>query len=239
MRRVRKLLLWLLAVYVLVTLGLFLAQRRLLYARGPMKPLWGEVRRLSTGVAVTVSGPDPRLVWFHGNGSQLGALKWVAESLGEPVLLVEYPGYGDSPGSPSEESILAAAREALGPRDDWVCIGQSLGTGVAMAMAAERRCGRLVLVSPYTTMAEVAAEEYPIFPVRWLLLDRWDSRARAADVKIPTLIVHGTADEVVPYRMGQELASTIPGARLLILPGKGHNDLFGKRFWAAIRDFAS
>lgn len=238
MRHVRTLLLVAVGVYLAFVVALFFGQRRLLYARGPARPLWGEVRRLSGGVAVVDSRPHPRVVWFHGNGGQLGTMQWVPSGLGLPVRLVEYPGYGDSPGEPTETSILATAREALGERNSWVCVGQSLGTGVAIAMAAEGRCARLILVSPYTSMPEVAAEHYWIFPVRWLTLDTWDSRTRAEQVRVPTLIVHGDHDEVVPYRMGQEIAGIIPGARLVTLRGRGHNNLFGKRFWALLREAA-
>lgn len=238
MRHVRKLLWIVVGAYVVATVALFVGQRRLLYARGPAKPLWGEVHRLSTGVAVLESGRDPQVVWFHGNGGQLGTMKWVPSGLGLPVRLVEYPGYGDSPGSPTEASILATAREALGDRNSWVCLGQSLGTGVAIAMAAEGRCARLILVSPYTSMPEVAAEHYWVFPVRWLTLDTWDSRTRARQVTVPTLVVHGDHDEVVPYAMGQEIAGIIPGARLETFRGRGHNNLFSKRFWALLRTFA-
>lgn len=226
-------------VYALVVVGMFLGQRRLIYIRLPPVPLWGEVQVLPSGVPVIRSGPDPRLAWFHGNADQLGTLEPVARGLDRPTLFVEYPGYGESPGSPTEASLLAVAREALATlAQPPTCVGHSLGTGVAVAMAAEGRCRRLVLIAPYTSIADAAQARYPWLPAWWLVLDRWDSRARAGGVRVPTLVLHGEHDRVVPTGMGREMAATIPGATYVELAGRGHNDVYGPELWGRIRAFA-
>lgn len=226
-----------LGVYALLVLAAFVAQRRLLYLRLPAVELWGDVDRLPGGTPVIRSGPDPGVVWFHGNADQLGTLRPVAEALSRPALFVEYPGYGHSPGRPTEASILAVAREAMGTLEHPACLGHSLGTGVAIAMAAEGRCERLVLISPYTSITEAAQSQYPALPARWLVLDRWESRSRAPAINVPTLILHGEHDPVVPTWMGRELATLIPGARFVLLQGRHHNDLYGPELWGPVLAF--
>ena len=186
-------------------------------------------------------GDEPTIVFFHGNGEQLAddadlLQSFVARGFG--VFAVEYPGYGVASGEPTETTILGAARAALDRlhgalgvgRDRTVIVGQSLGTGVAVAMAAEQRCARLVLLSPYTSIGDVAQAALPWLPARWLVLDRFDSYARAPSVTSPTLVVHGDHDEVIPFALGQRLATRLH-ARFLACAGRHHNDL-----WSAFGD---
>jgi uncharacterized protein len=183
----------------------------------------------------------PVVVHFHGNGEQAGNLGGLAEAYaagGVSFAAVEYPGYAGAPGSPGEASLVDAGRKALqhltGPmgvaRDRLVLSGQSVGTGVAMALAEEGWGTRLVLLSPYTSLPDVAARAFPWLPVRLLLRDRFDSLARAPRVRVPVLVVHGTHDEVIPFELGARLSGAFPpgGCRLLQVEGAHHNDL-----WAA------
>jgi pimeloyl-ACP methyl ester carboxylesterase len=230
-------------LYLSVCGLLFVAQRRLLY------PAPGErAQPVGKGAVVEVPGgtpllwrdagtPGPVVVHFHGNGEQVGWLGWLAEAYaaqGVSFAAVEYPGYPGAAGAPSEAAILSAARAALahltGPlgvaRERLVLEGQSLGSGVAVALAAEGWGRRLVLLTPYTSLPDVAAAAFPFVPARLLLLDRFDSMARAAGVTRPALVVHGTADRVVPFELGRALSAALPRARLLELPGVGHNDVW-------------
>jgi uncharacterized protein len=178
----------------------------------------------------------PTLVHFHGNGETLRGLvpfglELVNRGLG--VLLVEYRGYGSSPGETSEQGIYldaAAALDALEQRgiarDRIILSGTSLGTGVAAEMAARGRGARLVLISPYTSIPRVAARIAPFLPTSWIISDRFDTLSKAGRLGLPVLIIHGDEDEIIPYVMGQELAAAIPSARLITVPGGHHNDLF-------------
>lgn len=178
----------------------------------------------------------PTLVHFHGNGETLRGLvpfgvELVNRGLG--VLLVEYRGYGSSPGEATEQGIYldaAAALDALEqrgtPRDRIVLSGTSLGTGVAAEMAARGRGARLVLMTPYTSIPRVADRIAPFLPTSWIITDRFDTLSKAGRLRLPVLIIHGDADEVIPYAMGQELAAAIPTAHLITVPGGHHNDLF-------------
>ena len=181
----------------------------------------------------------PTLVFFHGNGEQVADFvpelaRWRAGGVG--VLAVEYPGYGGAPGSPSEASLFRAARAAVAhlhgtlgvPVEQTVLFGRSLGTGVATQLASEGAGQRLLLVSPFTSLAEVGQRTFPFLPVRWLLRDRFDSAALAPRVQLPVLILHGTRDEVVPFALGQALAGRFPQAVFQPVPGAGHNDILDR-----------
>jgi len=231
------------AVIVLGVAALFAGQRALIYpapqpARSPSAEL-GELLRLPSTVALWSAPPSaaPVVVHFHGNGEQLADLGRVIAGLragGSGVLAVEYPGYGLAPGSPSEAALLSAGREALACLRDRLGVaperivlqGQSLGSGVASQLAAEGHGAALVLISPFTSMADLAARIFPSLPLHRLVRDRFDTRGIARSVRVPVLIVHGDRDEIVPFPMGEELARTFPDARLMRVEGAHHNDLW-------------
>jgi pimeloyl-ACP methyl ester carboxylesterase len=126
------------------------------------------------------------------------------------------------------------------PVDRVVIEGQSLGTAVAAELAARRRVRKLVLISPFTSVTDLVGRFFP-FPARYLVRDRFDTRAIAPGIRIPVLIIHGSDDEVVPFAMGEELARVFPDARLISVEGGGHNDLWarhGPLLAGAIAQFA-
>jgi uncharacterized protein len=260
-RRVLSVLREAVAIYLVALLLTWAFQRRLLYpARGrgdgPAPPD-AELRTLSAedGVPVhTLVWPaptgSPTVVLFHGNGEVIGENVGIARILvakGLGVALVEYRGYGcSSAGSPTEAGLYADAEAALtdletrgvGPKD-VVLWGVSLGTGVAAEMAKRGRGSALVLVSPYTSMGDVAASHVFWLPARLLLRDRFETLSKAGAVQIPTLVLHGTDDEVVPFSQGRRVADAIHGAQLIEVPGGHHNDLFVRRPVAYLDELAA
>jgi pimeloyl-ACP methyl ester carboxylesterase len=184
------------------------------------------------------SGAPRTVVYFHGNGEVVGDDVWFARELvrhGFDVVLVEYRGYGSSRGGhPSESGLYADAAAILDllaasgiGRDRIILWGMSLGTGVAAEMAVRGRGGALVLVAPYTSILDMASRFVPFLPVRWIMRDdRFETLAKAPGIEVPTLIFHGTRDEVVPFEMGQRVASAVPGAKLVAVDGGHHTDLF-------------
>ncbi len=188
------------------------------------------------------------VVHFHNNRETVESAASFARALrarGLGVVLMEYRGYGASAGlAPSEEGLyedaeavldMLAARGVL--PDQIVLSGASLGTGVAAEMARRGRGGRLVLVTPYTSIADLVTAFVPGFPAWALLADRFDTLAKAASIRVPTLVIHGDADEIVPFAMGRRVAGAIAGARLLRVPAGRHGDLFardGTRLFDAI-----
>jgi hypothetical protein len=217
-----------------------LGQRQLLYPRPDPEPIpdRGEVLRVpfdggDVPLWIVTTPGAPLVVWFHGNAEQAATESSTGQSLiarGLSVAIAEYPGYGMATGAgPTETTILSAARatmRSLSARSKHiVCAGQSLGTGVAAAMAADGYCERLELISPYTSLPEAAQAATPWLPARWLVLDQLDTGSRAAALHVPTLIIHGVDDRTVPIAMGRALASAIPGAELVERAGRGHNDV--------------
>jgi len=179
----------------------------------------------------------PTLVHFHGNGEDVAgqvSLVHAMRKAGLGVCAVEYPGYGPAKGTPVSEAAIYSASEAalnhlyeLGaPRNSIVLQGQSLGTGVAAEMARRGHGARLVLISPYTSMVEMAARVVPFLPVKWLVHDRYETDRKAPALTIPVLVIHGTNDEVVPFAMGQRIAALLPNREFVPVEGGHHNDLF-------------
>ena len=205
--------------------------------------------------ALALPAGAPVLVYFHGNGVAMGDVLWMGREFarrGLGVVLCEYRGYGLSAGhAPDEqgfyrdaEAVLDhLAEQGVGP-DRVVLFGESLGTGVAAEMAARGRGAALVLVAPYTSMPDIGDHviaRFPILPVRLLMRERFATIDKAPRITVPTLILHGTDDEVVPYAMGRRLGEVLPNARLVSVPGGHHNDLFlgaGARFFGEVASFA-
>jgi uncharacterized protein len=172
----------------------------------------------------------PTIIFFHGNAaSRADFLKQglLFHQRGWGVVLASYRGYSGNPGSPTEAGLMADARATIavvaprvGPIIAW---GHSLGSGVAAKMASEGRTAGLVLESPYTSLVDVAAKQYPDMPVRLLLLDRFDTRSLLGRIFVPVLIFHSTDDPVIPFAMGQELADNLGNrATFVRMTGLGH-----------------
>jgi hypothetical protein len=252
------------ALYSATTFALWALQRELLYhpdSRASVPPsfypmLAGvEELRLNTAdgielVAWHAPAPAgrPTVVLFHGNASSLRGeryrLKYFMDaSMG--ALMVAYRGYSGNPGSPTEAGLYADARAALDwldvrgvPRESIALYGQSLGSGVATKMAAERDFGALVLEAPYTSTVDVAARRFPVIPVRWLMADRFDSLARIAEIDEPLLIMHGDADYVIPQSQARRLFAAANQPKQAFWPsGVGHDDLFDSGGFKTARDF--
>lgn len=192
-------------------------------------------------VAAQFPPPDDHartVVVFHGNGETMGGRVQLAEDLrarGLGVVLAEFRGYGlaSSSGPPDKAGLYrdAAAildelkHQRIGPQR-VALMGISLGTGVAAEMAARGRAASLILVSPYTSITAMASAVVPFLPAGWLCPDRFDTLSKAPRIHVPTLVIHGDSDEVVPFGMGQQVAAAIPGANLRVVRGGHHNDLF-------------
>lgn len=244
---------WLIFVAVLGYGGLlalmYLFQRALMYfpdtARTPPRqaglPQAEEVT-LTTGdgerlIAWTVAPRDdkPVIIYFQGNG---GALKlrvarfsWIAAS-GFGLIALSYRGYGGSSGTPSEDGLIRDARAAYDfalaryPARRLVLWGESLGTAVAIALAAERAVGALILDAPFTSAADIGAAAFPFAPVRWLIKDGYRSDRRIARVHAPLLVLHGERDSVVPIGFGERLfALANEPKRMVRFPDGDHVDL--------------
>jgi fermentation-respiration switch protein FrsA (DUF1100 family) len=201
------------------------------------------------------SAPSPSrftIVVFNGNAgnrSYRAPLAAALQARGHAVLLFDYRGYGGNPGTPTESGLREDARAARAfvvgradvDRERIAYFGESLGTGVAVTLAAEHAPAALILRSPFTSMVDVGQMHYPILPVRWFLRDRYMSGERIARIKSPLLVIAGDRDGVIPLDHSQRLydAATSP-KEILIVRGADHNDaalLDGDEMIAAVSAF--
>lgn len=181
--------------------------------------------------------PKSVVVYLHGNGETLADSVYLAGEVtarGLGFVAVEYRGYGQAPtDGPDEPGLYADAEATLrhlhasGVSPDRITLwGNSLGTGVAAEMARRGHATRLVLQAPFTSIPDVASRWVPWVPTGWIIADRFDTAAKASELTLPTLILHGDADDVVPYDMGVTLSDALPNAELITVPGGRHNDIF-------------
>jgi fermentation-respiration switch protein FrsA (DUF1100 family) len=192
-------------------------------------------------------GEKPVVLYFHGNGGSLSYRVGRFRALtgdGTGLLALSYRGYGGSTGSPTEQGLLADAAAlyafaaARYPAERIVLWGESLGSGVAVALAAEQKVARVVLEAPFSSAADIGAAVYPFLPVRWLMKDQFRSDERIGKVKAPLLFLHGALDRVVPLAFGERLFGLAnEPKRLVRFPRGDHNDLDAHGAQAAAREF--
>ena len=234
-------------LYGTVAALFYVNQRRLLYVADARRVTPAEAG-LGGFEAVSIPTPDGEtlqgwwrapptsghgaVLYFHGNSGALIQRRQRFEDMAEAglgVLAVSYRGYGGSTGRPSEQALIGDAAVVL----DWLgerapvartaVFGESLGSGVAVALAAEREVGGLVLDSPYSSIERVAARLYPWLPVSLLASDRFDSAARIGRVREPIFISHCTGDALIPISEARRLAGLARSPVVLdAVPGCAH-----------------
>ncbi len=256
-----------LAVFVGVCAVLYLLQERLIFLRAPLVdgdrravsllPDTEEIEiaaadgtRLHGWLRHTTSDVGPRglVLYFGGNAEEVSGQVRDAEAFAPwSLAAINYRGYGLSEGRPSEASLTADARVIY----DWfakldgidpnriVVFGRSLGTGVAVQLAASRPVHAVALVSPFDSLRSIAQSQYPFVPVSLLLKHPFDSIARAPAIRIPALVLVGADDRLVPPRLSQRLYDAWAGPKQWIsIPDADHNDLHVQPgYWPAIHAF--
>jgi fermentation-respiration switch protein FrsA (DUF1100 family) len=256
-----KWLLGALVVFGCFVLVMYLAQRSLMYLpeRQRVSPAAAGFPGATEIVLNTADGEKviawhvpphedkPVILYFHGNG---GSLRYRAQRFkeltadGTGLLALSYRGYGGSTGHPTEAGLLADAKALYAfarerySAERLVLWGESLGSGVAVALAAEQPVGRIVLEAPFTSAADVASTVYWFMPIRLLMKDQFRSDERIAKVQAPVLILHGERDYVVPFAQGQRLFTLAnEPKRFVPMRRGGHNDLDEHGAQDAVRAF--
>lgn len=176
-------------------------------------PALGGDTEADRGVTVLVAAGNA------GDRSLRAPLAQALRERGLSVLLFDYRGYGGNPGDPTEEGLaldVRAAREYLVadldvPQDRLVYFGESLGCGVVTELATEHPPGGLLLRSPFTELSAVAQEHYPFLPTKLLLKDRFPVAENVARVRVPTTVVYGSADSIVPAEQSRAVADAAAG----------------------------
>jgi uncharacterized protein len=189
----------------------------------------------------------PVVLYFHGNGDFLAGFfgrfrDLIADGMG--IVALSYRGYAGSSGQPSETGLMQDAAAAYAfttarySADKIVVWGFSLGTGVAVALAAEQRIGKLILEAPYTSIPDVAASIFWFMPVRLLMRDQFRSDERIARVKAPLLVMQGANDPAIPIVLGERLFALANEPKQFVrFPGGGHENLASFGAIATARQF--
>lgn len=244
----------------LITAALYFLQRSVLYQPGERltpEQFQNKVAGTFNGAATVIPGFDAIVlepsagtpvvatsVWFHGNagtGGQRDMYAPVFNQRGLRLVLAEYPGYAARDGVPTEQQIVQDGRALLAevarrfPKEPIILVGESLGSGVATQLAAQPGKGpvaqRIILLTPYMSIAQTAAQSYPMLPwVRFLVKDRFDSASALPLFAGPVSILVAEKDEVIGAKQGRDLAQialTRPNGKastfVLEIPGAGHS----------------
>jgi pimeloyl-ACP methyl ester carboxylesterase len=238
--------------YLLLCAWMYATQRAQIYFPTPAsaapraKVLWVESAAEHIKVWVVGRPGSSALLYFGGNAEDVaGNVDALARAFPDRSLyLVNYRGFGGSSGRPSEAGLrddaIAVFDQVRPEHPDIAVIGRSLGSGVAVQLAATRPVERLALVTPYDSLVNVARTHFRWLPVAILLKDRFDSAARAPEVKVPVLIVIAAEDEIIPPARSEALAQAFaPGqVEVVVVPGVGHNTLdLSHRYLDVLRGF--
>ena len=239
MRTVVSLLVIAAVVYLGLGAWVYATQRSQIYFpvvethRPDAQVRWIESQGQRLKIWVVPRAGSRALLYFGGNAEDVaGNLEAFAAAFPDRSLfLVNYRGYGGSSGQPAEAALFADALSIFdhvqAESSEIAVMGRSLGSGVAMFVASERPVERLVLVTPFDSLVNVAREYFRWLPVGWLMRDRYESASRASAVSAPVLVVLAGQDEIIPRARSEALVAAFsPGqAQMVVVPGVGHNTL--------------
>jgi len=265
MRRLKRMIGWLIILYIAGFATVWFARIALIYPfnstyqtpESASEPRLKE-HRLKTDDGNTLiiwarpaKGRKATILYFHGNAGNLTGRAQRFNRLidrGYGVVAMAYRGSSGSTGKPSEDVISKDAillrsslAQILGkaPKGKIIYYGESLGTGVAAKLASTTPPDALILEAPYTSIVDLAAKQMPMFPIRTVLDQRWETNRYIKTVSSPTLILHGTNDQVIPYIMGKTVFA-LSGAKnkqMETLQGGGHLSAFTVQGQTAIYRF--
>ena len=251
------------AILIGVPAAAWLAQERLIFFPQPIisiahlpaeaKPLEivaTDGTRLRGWMRDAIALPAPVVVYFGGNAEE------VSGTLADPrwprdwaIVAINYRGYGASEGTPGEAALVADAHvifDAISVRPDvdarrMVALGRSLGTGVAVKLAAARPIAGLILVSPYDSLVALGRTHYPLLPVSMLLRHRFDSAADAPNLHVPLLAIVAESDSIIPRERSRALYDAWAGPKSwAVVRSTDHNTLSAPdAFWARVAEFLS
>jgi uncharacterized protein len=225
--------------YIGLCIALYTMQRSFQYFPTPRRlgatQLAGTFQSGDALLQLTVrphAGPGA-VLYFGGNGEDVSSsvAPLMAAFPEREIVMLHYRGYGGSAGRPTEADITADAAglfdKVHAEHPDVIVIGRSLGTGVAARLASTRPVSRLVLVTPYDSLLGIAERQFPFFPVKYLLIDKYESWRYVPAIKVPVLILAAGKDEVIPAASTEALrARFAPGqVTTVMVPGASHNTI--------------
>lgn len=226
-------------LYLALCIALWVFQRSLIYfpqpaaLTTPASLLTLSVADAQVQVTVRPKGGPNALIYFGGNAEDVSRnLPGFSQAFPDHALyLLHYRGFAGSTGAPSEDAI---ARDAITLFDkvyathpNIAVVGRSLGSGVAVRLASQRPASRLILITPYDSLQAIAVRQYPVFPVKWLLQDTFESWKYAEHISIPTLLLAAEHDDIIPRANTEKLYEHFAKgvAALKVISGVGHNSI--------------
>lgn len=225
--------------YLGVCVAFFFYQRSLIYFPQPRSSgvaatfIKLPVKEAEVYASARVQDKPGAVIYLGGNAEYAGfALDTLSAAFPKhAVYALDYRGYGGSSGTPSEQALqkdaLALFDMVHAKHPQIIVVGRSLGSGIATALARERPVSRLVLITPYFSLEELAAKYFPYVPIRWILSDKFESWRHAPHIKAPTIIVVAEHDEIIPRASSEQLHRAFPSgvAAYYTLPGADHNNI--------------
>jgi len=229
MNKIYYTLIFVLAVYLVITLSLYFFQRNLLYYPSENNYSGDRLTVPIEKVKIKTQDNIELLSWYHkknvsdyktilflhGNAGSLEDRIYKLNFLGNldvNFLIIAWRGYSGSSGKPSEFGLYQDAKSALnwlnskGITDDKIVLyGESLGTSVAIEVGQNRDFAGIILEAPFTSMIDIGQKHYPYFPVKLLLKDKYVNKNKIRNVKSPVLVMHGKEDKIVPFYMGKKI----------------------------------
>lgn len=195
-----------------------------------------------------ITAESPLIIYYGGNAEEVsGNLLEMDQFPPASFMFMNYRGYGKSQGKPTEKNLVKDAlyvfdelviNEGIDP-NHIILMGRSLGSGVAVQVAAQRKIRGLILVTPFDSLVNVAKSHYPIFPVNWAVKHRFDSVMVAGEIETQALALLGTADSVIPNKHTHALVKTWGGLiESVTIQGADHNNIqLFPEYWSAIGRF--
>ncbi len=240
-------------VYIMFTLFLYFTQDKYIFYPQPLNVQTTSIFKQYSNVDdISIKTPDdnvlngwlikstkfgkaPLVIYFGGNSEEVSDMFSTANQINDKTwALINYRGYGSSSGSPSEKSLFNDSLliyDYLQARKDVdnqkiIVFGRSLGSGVAVYLAQNRQVDRMILVTPYDSMTNIAQNNYPLIPVQFLLKNKFDSLSRVNDIKVPVLALAAGDDATIPLANTQRLVNALgEKCEFKIIPDTGHNTI--------------
>lgn len=262
MRATKAVLILVLAVYFAFNLLVYAKQRNLMYLPSVQRVVPAEIGLVGVDeVALTTSSSveliswfarprtnRPTVMFFHGNAGAVSNRAYRFRDLmahGYGVFVLGYPGYGGNAGQPSESGFHEASQMAYDylrasgiESDDIVLYGESIGSGVAVQLAARVEAKGLILEAPMSSAVDVARVHYPMLLASFLLRDSYQSVDHIEHIDMPLLVIHGEKDAIIPLRLGQKLVEhAVEPKKLVVIGGAGHNNLSNYPTMSVAREF--
>ena len=263
MTKITLILIYGIIFYLFVILIMFIFQRSLLYqpSKEKLDPFFYSNTGLekinfttSDGLVLNSLFRKPSankkdtIVVFHGNAGHVGHRVEKFRSFleeGYGLLLVEYRGYGENQGNPTEEGFHKDGLAALEfltkhniSKQKTILYGESLGCGLAVKLSIEEKYKAIILEAPYTSIAEVASRHYWYLPAKWLVLDRFDILSIIKNIKSPLLVLHGEKDNVISQDLGRKVFNAAPEPKeAIFIVHAGHNNIYEFNIFEKIKNY--